>query len=266
MPGRGHRQHGDYVARGIHAAGECNMHGLKRGCGKRTPGGIYGCCPTSPHGRPVWDFLVDPPSPYGGKQFKGIKFAPDEMAIGWPEDSILLLDWVGKSGYQSAASLVEEAGRFGLSRKFSRTFPWHRLSGKKVWLALIHARAIPTWKWDGAMGAHLLRKAKHCKFDEIETHRYHCVYTSWLTAPIFHKSSGGRTPRVEMPWGAFNPSEVFHGGLEDPVDFTEAADGLRSYTAGIFAVFPLTKFQVIRSLPDGCKFDEGGQELEVANE
>ncbi len=239
---------------------------LERGCGKRTPGGIYGCCPTSPHGRPVWRFLIDPPSPYMGKQFKGIKFAPDEMTPGWPEDSILLLDWIGKSGYQSAASLVEETRRFGLSRKFSRTFPWHRLNGKKVWLALVHARAIPTWKWDEPPENHLHRKATHCKLDDVPMHRHRCVYTSWLTSPMYHESSGGRTPSINMPWGTFNPSEVFDDWLSEPVDFAEAADGLLKYDAGIFAIFPLTKFQVIRSLERGCKFDEGGQILEVAHE
>lgn len=242
------------------------MYGLERGCGKRTPGGIYGCCPTSPLGKQVWEFLVDPPVPYMGKQFKGIKFAPGEMTAGWPEGNILLLDWIGKSGYQSAASLVEEARRFGLSRKFSRTFPWHRLNGKKVWLALVHARAVPTWKWDGVMGAHLLRRAEYCKHDDVDMHRYHCVYTSWLTSPMYHESSGGWTPIVKMPWGTFSPSEVFDDWLSEPVDFAEAADGLQKYGAGIFAIFPLTKFQVIRSLEPGCKFGEGGQILEAVNE
>ncbi len=44
---------------------------LERGCGMREKGGLYACCGTSPFGKPVEEFLIDPPLPFIRRAFKG---------------------------------------------------------------------------------------------------------------------------------------------------------------------------------------------------
>lgn len=113
------------------------MPSIVRGCGTRQKGGIYAECPLSPDGRPIEDFLVDPPR------------AIDPAALGVTPVGVKLVevdgvthvvDWVGSGFYENAADYVEEARRFGASRRLPRTLDFSRLTTRSR-LLLIHARA-----------------------------------------------------------------------------------------------------------------------------
>lgn len=241
---------------------------VTRGCGTREDGGIYACCTTSPLGRPVWDFVIDPPIPYNGEWFRGIHFAPKYMTEGWPDDQVLLIDCVSKGDYPSVASFVEEVRRYGLSRRMSANFKWSSLLGKQAWLGLIHARAITRWEWDdGDRYLHLNDIPIPCKFPQSEKHhRFDCTYMSWLMSPMFHRHNGDIHPEIEMPWGNFYPSEIFKDWKTSPPNFADAAAGWHDNEWGYFARFPIQLFQVVKGLPKDCKFHDSGQILEKVNE
>jgi hypothetical protein len=90
-----------------------------RGCGERTPGGVYIECGLSPVGRPFEDFLLDPPLalPAG----LGSEALPNKPQF-WTDsatDTVHLVIWIGAEHYPYLADFVEEARRFGISRKLS---------------------------------------------------------------------------------------------------------------------------------------------------
>jgi hypothetical protein len=90
-----------------------------RGCGDRTPGGVYIECGLSPVGRPFEDFLLDPPLalPPG----LGAETVANKPQF-WTDSetgTVHLVIWVGAEHYPYLADFVEEACRFGISRKLS---------------------------------------------------------------------------------------------------------------------------------------------------
>lgn len=90
-----------------------------RGCGERSPGGLYVECGLSPVGRPFDDFLIDPPLPLlPGLDATGLANKPRfvrDPADGTPH----LVIWIGAEHYPYVSDFVEEARRFGISRKLS---------------------------------------------------------------------------------------------------------------------------------------------------
>lgn len=115
---------------------------VERGCGRRKRGGIYGECSLSPWGKPLEDFLVDPPVPVDPD---GLGLTPigvtllDDPATG----ATHLLDWVGEEHYPNVADVLEEIRRFGLSRRLSRTLDFARLDAHSR-ILLVHRRALIT--------------------------------------------------------------------------------------------------------------------------
>ena len=109
-----------------------------RGCGSRKKGGIYAETLLSAKGRPLEDFLFDPPlllpleelgvTPRGVKIFTA------------PDGATHILDWVGERYYPYVADFVEEVRRMGMSRRLPRTLDFSRLDSRSR-VILIHARA-----------------------------------------------------------------------------------------------------------------------------
>jgi hypothetical protein len=114
----------------------------KRGCGYRSPGGLYLRVIVSPNGtKPVESCLVDPPKP-----------VPD--ALGVPKRGVLILernngsgiwdvyDRIGSKYYPNVADFIEETKREGVSRRVKRdTLNLDKLTTQSR-LFLIHERAI----------------------------------------------------------------------------------------------------------------------------
>jgi hypothetical protein len=119
-----------------------------RGCGERTPGGIYIECGLSPVGRPFEDFLVDPPlalPPGLGSEALANKphFWTDSAT-----DAVHLVIWIGAEHYPYLADFVEEARRLGISRKLSSQLlerPEFRRLNLSSRMILAHPRALNTW-------------------------------------------------------------------------------------------------------------------------
>lgn len=129
---------------------------VERGCGSREANGLYWELGVGPGGRPMADFLIDPPYlvPRGMIAARGVT-PMVRMEQGQPVAHIL--DRVGLEHYPNLADFVEEGARFGLSRRLPSNLlarmveipgqterrPLVELLGPSSRLMLIHDRAAP---------------------------------------------------------------------------------------------------------------------------
>ena len=100
---------------------------VPRGCGEREPGGVYAESGLSPRGRPLEEFLFDPPLPLpdgldlvNKPQLWQRTFASGEPALG--EDGLAIFDlliWVGAEHYPYCPDYLEEVRRYGASRRLN---------------------------------------------------------------------------------------------------------------------------------------------------
>lgn len=112
---------------------------IERGCGMRVAGGLYGECRTSREGMPIEYFIVDPPRVLDHDMMQ--VSAMGVTSIMSSDGKTSLLDWVGADSYPNVADFIEEAGRFGLSRRIPKSFDTSKL-GQGSQIILIHSRAI----------------------------------------------------------------------------------------------------------------------------
>lgn len=88
----------------------------ERGCGERTPGGLYVESGLGPGGVPLEDFLVDPPVPIP----EGLDLVNKPQVIKDPETGIYhLWLWIGAEWYPYVGDYLEETRRLGASRKLN---------------------------------------------------------------------------------------------------------------------------------------------------
>ncbi len=100
---------------------------VPRGCGDREPGGVYAECGLSPRGRPLEEFLIDPPLPIPAgldlinKPQTWQRMLPSgEPALdveGLPIYDLLI--WVGAEHYAYCPDYLEETRRYGASRRLN---------------------------------------------------------------------------------------------------------------------------------------------------
>jgi hypothetical protein len=109
-----------------------------RGCGVRRQAGIYAECPTSPDGRPIEDFLVDPPQPI---QAAALGVTPRGVKLVEVFGACQVIDWVGAEYYPNVADYVEEVRRLGASRRLAGNLDFSRLTARSR-LVLVHQRAF----------------------------------------------------------------------------------------------------------------------------
>ncbi len=110
--------------------------GGERMCGAgRTAGGVYLECGLSAGGRPIEEFLIDPPVPVN----------PDDLGLSHIGVMITneghVIDWIGESHYPYPADFVEEVRRMGVSRKVSQTTDFSKLAPGAM-LIFAHAKAV----------------------------------------------------------------------------------------------------------------------------
>jgi hypothetical protein len=95
-----------------------------RGCGERSPGGLYVESGLGPGGRPLEDFLFDPPLPVPeGLDLINKPQIWDDPVTGVPH----LWVWVGAEYYAYLPDYLEECRRFGASRKLNPNLDLTRL-------------------------------------------------------------------------------------------------------------------------------------------
>src|SRR5205823_11234312 len=111
--------------------------GARRGCGYRQPGGAYFAIPLGPGGRPIEEFLIDPP----------IVIDPARLGLASVGVTLIerdgvthVLDIVGREHYPTVAAFIDEARRLGVSRRAPRTIDFSRITPASR-LLLAHAHA-----------------------------------------------------------------------------------------------------------------------------
>lgn len=109
-----------------------------RGCGLRKRGAVYLEVDQAPDGQPIEAFLVDPPIAVDpgtlGITPKGVKVIDDG-------DAGVLVDWIGSRDYPNVADYIEEARRFGISRRLPSNLEFDQLS-VETRVLFVHSRAV----------------------------------------------------------------------------------------------------------------------------
>ena len=127
---------------------------VSRGCGKtRTKGGAYWETEQSPKGKPIEFWIVDPP----------VKIDPETLRISHQGVALIeshngvhhILDWVGAMHYPNVIDFLEEARRFGVSRKCELSANDYALLSPESKLICIHSAAYldePAIHWGARIG------------------------------------------------------------------------------------------------------------------
>ena len=121
---------------------------VERGCGERQPGGVYLETGLSPYGRPLEEFLLDPPLPVpdgidliNKPQLWQRTFAAGEPVCDAEEHPIYdMLMWVGAEFYPYCPDFIEEVRRYGASRRLNPNLDLSLLS-RSSRMILVHPRA-----------------------------------------------------------------------------------------------------------------------------
>lgn len=205
----------------------------KRQCGSRVEGGAYMVVPLGPHGRPVSDYIVDPPIKVSldllGISSIGVQLITD------PSTGIThVYDLVGEDNYPNVADFVEEVKKLGVSRRIARTVEFEKLTPQSR-LILVHRRAwienhIDYWaSWsDERVPLDGCPTGKH---DDIDKHVM-CARYWW--EDLEGDNEGIRT----LECGRY-------GGLARPEGVVP------EYQPAIFMAFPITKLVVINDPTNG---------------
>ena len=243
-----------------------------RGCGTRVAGGIYACCGLSPDGRPIEDFLLDPPIALPD----GLDIAPQGVML-LPRKKIHnVVDWVGSNFYPNVADFVEEVKALGMSRRLpsSIDFSLIKPGARHV---VIHAKAIVAHPamYRAEIKSIMTEGAHHCP-KGMESHQRGVEVgfeqdQAPMCAGIWWEDLDGGLPigdammknermvRRTMPWGRYD-------GRRRP----DAA--LPEYIPAFFAAFPIVTLEVIRDPDDGKheaaveKAKKAGLDVELMHE
>jgi hypothetical protein len=115
---------------------------VKRGCGERVEGGLYVIAASSPYGKPLEFFLIDPVVEWKGGQLRAPMLYEDSKGI------YHILMGVGKTFYPFVPDFVEEVRIHGLSKRIPIDFDVSKLTPLKSKILLIHPRAIPKFEYE----------------------------------------------------------------------------------------------------------------------
>jgi len=208
---------------------------------------------TALDGTPVWEFLLDPAIPFHQRHFQGVQPAPSSVSQEWPDDAVLLMDWVGEQFYSSIPCFVAEIRRMGLSRKIQLGMDFASFTGKTVYLLMVHPKAVVEWR--GELQAQATYR--YCKIGTGE-HFPQCLYHLWPLACRLHKKElmlYATKTLIQAPSFRWNPFGVFVDGVDGrPV--LAKMPGVR-YQPGFFAVFPITHLECVEYIADNKVYDAG---------
>jgi hypothetical protein len=207
-----------------------------RACGAtRTVGGLYLVCPLSPNGKPIENFLLDPPIVQDWKDMGvteiGMKAIQDKEGV------THMIDVVGSNNYPNVADFIEEVRHFGLSRRVSGNFNFEQLTSKSR-IILLHKRAM-------IENAHDYNRQRSCPKGVVE-HRHDkrpmCAGLWWEDVepgPLDKTEEVGRALVRTMPAFSYEAQQR-PGGI------------VPEYKMAAFANFPIYGIEVIND-PDGGK-------------
>ena len=154
-----------------------------RGCGKRVENGLYICTGTSLFGMPIECFIVDPPIPWDGpKVLRSPMIVRDHNGIAH------VVMTVGAMYYPSPVDFIEEAAKYGVSKRVPLKFDMRVLTPGVSRLVLVHPRAIPLFDFE----AKFMCPKKFCPHARDNAHAdgdKSCIGALWPLAALIPSSS-----------------------------------------------------------------------------
>lgn len=252
-----------------------------RGCGERTPGGVYIECGLSPVGRPFEDFLLDPPLALpAGLGAEALANKP-QFWTDSATDDVHLVIWIGAEHYPYLADFVEEARRFGISRKLSPQllerpeFGRLTLSSRMI---LAHPRALNT-RWAQQLPPYQCMKeipghaSAECTAEaneqvtvadsDADERTGPCLFQTWDLIPAAD-ALPLTDPLTGAPFVDHITREVrrkcralggctFYARRIGSTEYTYAPSGesVAGLQPGIFGAFPITGFALVKRADGG---------------
>ena len=127
---------------------------VARGCGRaRVRGGGYWETGFDKHGQPIQFFIIDPPQKI---DIETMGVSPQGMKMIQTKDGTAhVLDWVGAMHYPNVTDFLEEARRFGISRRLELSKDEYALLTPKSRLICVHSAAffeLPEIHWGVRIG------------------------------------------------------------------------------------------------------------------
>jgi len=115
--------------------------GGERGCGRRIPDALYLSVATSPTGKPIEAFVIDPPIPYN-------KFHRSPLFV-WNNKTgaFDVVMYVGKQHYPMPWDFLEEARWMGISKRIPKNIDFEKITPYKSRLILVHKNVIPEFNY-----------------------------------------------------------------------------------------------------------------------
>jgi hypothetical protein len=265
---------------------------VERGCGEREPGGVYAECGLSPWGRPLEDFLIDPPLPIPdgldliNKPQVWQRLLPsgdpalDEL--GQPIYDLLI--WVGAEHYEYVPDFLEEVRRYGASRRLNPNLDLSQLSRASRML-LAHPRVLNTlWQQQQPpqecgkhVPGHTVAHAEEEEMDEEAweqeeeappalaslsaqrpvggSHSGPCVFKTWELIPI---DSAETTVSLDGEVDG-RPLCLRRVG-STTYQYRPCGESAEGLMPGLFAALPITGFALIR-FADGTVNEKAKQKI-----
>lgn len=219
------------------------MPQVERGCGSgRDAGGVYLEVPTGPVGLPLEAFLLDPPIPttedelaLRGVNHRGVHLVHD--AAGTPH----VADWISCEHYPNVTDFLEEARRFGISRRIQKTFPFKELRPSSC-LLLLHDRG---WITDPApYWAYQYQKSP------ISCPRHEGRHSAGMCVGLWWHDLAPETITIDDPDERHGPGAKRQMPGFSYRAYMRAPVAEPSYQVAWIAQFPIIRLGVVRD-PDG---------------
>ena len=245
------------------------MAPFARGCGYRKVGGVYVVTGTSPYGKPVENFIVEPSGPSDPEQMGLAAIGVMPIRIAPQDEQVHLLNWVGEEHYPNVTDFIEEVRRRGGSSRIPKNFDFESIKGKP-YIYHMHAHA-----W--------IENALEYQLDPPAELRQEIGHGTWLeniAASIAGEISVGRRPCPTKRHSDTSETEMcgrlwwedVHGGeyvVADKDDrevsrqigdvtyraYTPPKGVTPRYLPAVFFRLPIHRLEVIRD-PAGNEHDE----------
>ncbi len=112
---------------------------VRRGCGSRKEGGVYLECGLAVGGRPIEDFIFDPPLDEERLPIEWLK--PSRTPQLFEREGVNhVVIWVGEDFYPNVFDFIEETRVAGASRRVPKTFDFSKLTASSR-MYFVHAHA-----------------------------------------------------------------------------------------------------------------------------
>jgi hypothetical protein len=221
---------------------------------------VYGECGLSEDGEPLERFLIDPPLPVSPAE---LGISPIGVKLIEREGVWHVLDWIGEDSYPNVADFLEEARRYGVSRRLAKTIDFAKL-GADSRMILIHRRA-----WIEQREPYVLRKPDGKCPCGVAMHLPRSL--DQMCAALWWEDIDPHEPVVSF--------EIVDGGCRRtmPAGFDYAGllrpdAAVPEYAPAIFASFPLANIAVVRDPIGGTHNDaadaasKAGVPLDIVDE